>query len=366
MGKTSIIVLSHNTLDYTRLCVESIRTYTELGSYELIVVENGSTDGSCEWLVEQEDVCLLRNEKNLGFPIGCNQGMQKAEGDAFLFLNSDTIVTPNWLNNLRCALFSDESIGAVGCVTNSCSNYQKIPATYADLDEMISFAEKFNCSDSQKWYPWMSLVGFCFLMKREVYERVGGFDEAFSPGNFEDDDLSLRIRAAGYHLLLCQDTFIHHFGGRSFAQSFTDAEFEEKQKEYEKTLERNYEYFSRKWNLHYDYRMTINLVAAFPAWVPAGTRICVVNCGYGREMYYLHAMFPDAEISGVAMHENEISLAGMSFSVKFAGVWENVPEIVSEKQDYIVVYEDEFFAANTERLTKKFSEMLSPNGKIIY
>ena len=80
----------------------------------------------------------------------------------------------------------------------------------------------------------------------------------------------------------------------------------------------------------------------------------------------MHAMFPDAEISGVAMHENEISLAGMSFSVKFAGVWENVPEIVSEKQDYIVVYEDEFFAANTERLTKKFSEMLSPNGKIIY
>ena len=66
------------------------------------------------------------NDQNLGFPKGCNQGIDIAEGDSILLLNNDVIVTPNWLENLNSALWSSESIGAVGAVTNNCSYYQTI------------------------------------------------------------------------------------------------------------------------------------------------------------------------------------------------------------------------------------------------
>ena len=110
---TSIIILSYNTLTYTRWCLESIRRFTEPGTYEIIVVDNASTDGSRAFLRQQEDVRLSESEVNLGFPKGCNVGMAAARGDALLLLNSDTIVTPRWLVQLRRALDSRPEVGAV-------------------------------------------------------------------------------------------------------------------------------------------------------------------------------------------------------------------------------------------------------------
>ena len=91
--KTSIIILSYNTLDLLQLCIKSIREYTEEGTYEIVVVENGSKDGSAEWLKKQDDIKGVYNEENQGFPKGCNQGLEIATGTELLLLNSDTVVT---------------------------------------------------------------------------------------------------------------------------------------------------------------------------------------------------------------------------------------------------------------------------------
>ncbi len=181
---TSIIILSYNALDYTKLCLESIRKHTPLGTYELIVIDNASTDGSAQWLKEQEDIRLIINEENVGFPKGCNQGLKMAQGSELLLLNNDVIVTPFWLDNMRAALYSQDRVGAVGCLTNSCSNEQSIDIGYDSLEGLEKAADKFNQQDPGKWYPWLLLVGFCLLFKRDVYERLGDLDEAFSPGNF--------------------------------------------------------------------------------------------------------------------------------------------------------------------------------------
>ena len=123
---TSIVILNMNTCALLRQCVESIRKYTDRGTYELIVVDNGSTDGSVPWIVAQPDIRYIINEQNEGFPKGCNQGMAIARGTEILLLNSDVIVTPLWLSNMREVLYMDESVGAVSCVTNYCSNGQQI------------------------------------------------------------------------------------------------------------------------------------------------------------------------------------------------------------------------------------------------
>lgn len=237
---TSIIILTYNKLDYNKLCIESIRQYTEPGSYEIIVIDNHSTDGTVEWLQCQEDISLILNSENIGFPAGCNQGIKAANGDSILLLNNDTIVTPNWLSNLKKCLCSSSNIGAVGAVTNSCSNFQSVVCEYSSIKEMIRFAQQFNNSSPELWENRARLVGFCMLMRTDVVNQIGLLDETFSPGNFEDDDYSLRIRNAGYRLVLCWDTFIHHFGSVSFGEQAV---------QFSNLLESNRRKFIEKWGL---------------------------------------------------------------------------------------------------------------------
>ncbi|HWR41610.1 glycosyltransferase [Sporomusa sp.] len=237
---TSIIILTYNKLDYNKLCIESIRKYTEVDSYEIIVVDNNSSDGTAEWLQSQPDIRLIKNDENVGFPAGCNQGIKVAHGDSILLLNNDTIVTPHWLANLKRCLFSSNDIGAVGAVTNSCSNFQCIPCEYSSIDEMIGVARQVNNSNPELWENRARLVGYCMLIKAEIINEIGLLEENFSPGNYEDDDYCLRIRNAGYRLVLCWDTFIHHFGSISFGEQAT---------QYNSLLETNKRKFIEKWGL---------------------------------------------------------------------------------------------------------------------
>ena len=158
--KTSIIILSYNTLEMLQICIRSIREHTEAQTYEIIVVDNASKDGSVVWLKEQEDLRCIYNEENQGFPKGCNQGLSIAEGTELLLLNSDVIVTKNWLENLRRALCSSPRVGAVSCVTNYCSNNQQIEVTYKSIEEMQAFAADYNRTDPTLWEKRTTLVGF--------------------------------------------------------------------------------------------------------------------------------------------------------------------------------------------------------------
>lgn len=238
---TSIIILSYNQLEYTKQCLESIRKYTENEEYEIIVIDNNSNDETVQWLKTQDDIIVQFNEINRGFPGGCNDGIKLAkEGSDILLLNNDIVVTKDWLTNLNKALYSSEDIGAVGPVTNSCSYWQQIDVNYGNIDDMQEFASKFNISNSSLWEQRAKLIGYCILIKREVVDKVGLLDEQFFPGNFEDDDYSMRIVLEGYNLLLCRDTFIHHFGSVSFKET----------PEHNMILNRNSQVFHDKWGFY--------------------------------------------------------------------------------------------------------------------
>lgn len=234
---TSIIVLTYNQLDYTKLCIESVRRHTQESSYELIVVDNHSSDGTIDWLKMQPDIRAIYNLKNEGFPKGCNQGIAIAQGTEILLLNNDTIVTEHWLEDLREALYSDPKIGAVGPVSNNVSNCQSIPVEYRNLVGIAGFSAKNREKNRYKIEEKQRLIGFCFLIKSDVAKKVGVLEESFSPGNCEDDDYSLRILEAGYRLFLCKGVFIHHFGGASF----------QRDNAFENLLKRNHKVFKKKW-----------------------------------------------------------------------------------------------------------------------
>ncbi len=220
-GLTSIILVTHNQWNYTRQCLESVRFRTD-EPYELILVDNGSTDGTAEFLRSQPDVRLISNPDNRGFPAAVNQGLAIARGRQIVLLNNDTIVTTGWLRRLLKALESDPSIGLVGPVSNRVSGPQQIEVDYRDLASLDGFAWVWGRRHAGQVRDLDRLVGFCLLLKREVVDQIGGFDERFGIGNFEDDDYCLRTRAGGYRTVVAVDSFVHHFGGRTFVGSGVD------------------------------------------------------------------------------------------------------------------------------------------------
>ena len=366
MRKTSIIILSYNTQEYTRLCIESIKAYTPKNSYEIIVVDNASEDGSREWLRQQKDVKLIENSENKGFPAGCNQGMQAAEaGNDLLLLNSDTIVTTRWLDNLQTALYSDAKVGAVSCVTNCCSNQQSIKVSYTTVEEMLAFAEEYNHSDEQKWYTWPTLVGFCYLVKREVYEIIGGLDERFSPGNYEDDDYSFSIRQAGFRLLLCADTFIHHFGSASFKQETDPSKAKAKQARFAEILRENKAKFLQKWQVSADYKVFHGITQIFQP-EDAAKRVLLIGCSVGVDLCSLKRKYPQMRLSGLVNNEADSKQAVKDFPIRYVRDWDSLPVVIPERQDIILVLGDVRNIPQYKMVMAKLVRRLADKGRLYY
>jgi GT2 family glycosyltransferase len=220
---TSIVIVTHNQLEFTRQCVESIRRLTD-EPYEIIVVDNASTDGTVEYLRAMSCVRLITNDTNRGFPVAANQGISVATGRQVLLLNNDTVVTTGWLARMLRALHADPAVGLVGPVSNFVSGPQQVEGGYDHLGELDGFAWDWGKAHDGHLAEVNRLVGFCLLIRREVIDAIGLLDERFGIGCFEDDDYSLRAIQAGFRAMIAIDAFVHHYGGRTFVGSGVDCQ----------------------------------------------------------------------------------------------------------------------------------------------
>jgi len=226
----SVIVLCCNEMDVTRLCLESVFRHTRQ-PYELVLIDNGSTDETPAYLDSlrgrqgPELVVVIRNEENRGYPAGVNQGLVSARGEYLVLLNNDVVVTPRWLDRLvACSLFDWPNIGMAGAVTNYAPPPQQVAPGYSDLAGLDAFAARHAAEFAGQATDVARLTGFCLLIRRAAYERVGAMDERFGVGFFDDDDLCLRARRAGLRLALALDCYVHHFGSRTFRALGIDTE----------------------------------------------------------------------------------------------------------------------------------------------
>ncbi|MDU0154488.1 glycosyltransferase [Bacillus cabrialesii] len=217
MMKTSIIILTYNQLVLTKQCLKSIWKHTNSDCIEIIVVDNGSSDGTCDYLKQISSIKVIFNETNKGFAKACNQGLEIATGDNILFLNNDTVVTSQWLEPMVKLLYQDDKIGMVGPVSNYVSGSQQISVDYTSLEEIEYFSQRHGMEHRGKSRAVLRLVGFCLLVKKEVLDKIDGFDERFEGGSFEDDDLCLRALQVGYQLKIALDSFVHHQGHATFS-----------------------------------------------------------------------------------------------------------------------------------------------------
>jgi GT2 family glycosyltransferase len=212
----SIVVLAYNHLDYTKQCIESLYKYTSHIDFELITINNGSTDGTEEFFQSLPNTKKINFAENIGVDKAINYGYRIADGKYTINVSNDLILTTNWLDNLLICMESDERIGMVAPVSSYSSNYQQVNLGYKDLDEMQEMAKAFNVSNPEKWEERLRLITYTCLIRTDLQKRLGGFDEAYNPGGFDDDDLCFKVRRMGYKLILAADTFVHHFGSVTF------------------------------------------------------------------------------------------------------------------------------------------------------
>ena len=227
----SIVIVNWNTKELIGKCIESIFNTTPPGElkYEVIVIDNGSEDGSKEYLLSLGGkIILINNDTNRGYAAACNQGMKQSEGKFVLLLGSDTLMLTNTLVKCAAYLESNPQVGAVGCkllnpdgsAQNSCKKFPNLKNafyTYLSLDklnrsyDMADFAYDKTITVDQ--------IATTFLMIRaEVVQNTGMFDESYRI-LYNDVDLCKRIKSAGWEIVFLHTCCIYHLGSHSTKQA---------------------------------------------------------------------------------------------------------------------------------------------------
>ena len=216
----SIVIPAYNQVQYTYACIRSIllNTDPELTPYEVILADDASTDATREIKNWIRNLTVAETGGNLGFLRNCNNAAKNARGSYIFFLNNDTKVTENWLSSLVKRMEEEKSIGMAG---------SKLIYPDGRLQEaggiIWSDASGWNygrLSDPEKpEYCYVKEVdyisGAAIMIRKELWEEIGGFDERFAPAYCEDSDLAFEVRRHGKKVVFEPDSVVVHFEGVS-------------------------------------------------------------------------------------------------------------------------------------------------------
>jgi len=219
-SSVSIVIPHWNNVDVLSECLESISN-TNFENFETIVVDNASTDNSVASVRSNyPNVKLIENDKNYGYAGGCNIGAEAASGDFLIFLNNDTVQEKDWISNLIKTINSDDKIAAVqpkilNYYDRNVFDYAGGSGGHMDIycfpfarGRIFSFQEndEGQYNNKEKCF-WSS--GTCFMVRRELFQKSGGFDESFF-AHMEEIDLCWRLYAMGFEVWVEPDSVVYH------------------------------------------------------------------------------------------------------------------------------------------------------------
>jgi GT2 family glycosyltransferase/glycosyltransferase involved in cell wall biosynthesis len=215
----SIVIPVFDRLAFTRQCLDRLWRHASAPPFEVIVVDNGSTDGTREHFETLGEapapLRYVRSETNLGFGAACNQGARLAAGRYLLFLNNDTLVRPGWLQAMIRLAESDPAIGIVGIQQlfpyTNLIHHTGIVFTADGMPQHLYPHSPTSLPHVNKERDYQAVNGACLLAPRALFEECGGFDEGYRNG-YEDVDLCLAVREKGRRVVCCTSASIYHYG----------------------------------------------------------------------------------------------------------------------------------------------------------
>lgn len=358
--KVSIVILSYNAKNMMIDCVESIRRNNPSNAYELVVVDNASTDGIVDWIKEQNDIVLQCNEENVGFPKGCNQGIRLAKHDYdIMLLNNDTIVTENALFWLRMAL-CESQMGAVGSISNMTEKLSSdgMGKEKRSKEEQLEQAVHNNILMEFPYEMGLFLRGYAMILERHALEKIGYLDERFSPGNFEDNDICFRMVQAGYRLAMCYNSFIFHYGSTSF---------NEKREWYLDIYRKNYLLFNEKYGFDAGYYIgqRWDLIQYLPEDPGKSFKVLEIGCGYGNTLARIRGLYPKAEVVGIEKCQKAVDIGSKVVNMYCLDIDKQDLPFEKGTFDYIIMGNVLEQMSNPKSVLKKVREYLKTEGKII-
>ncbi len=213
MSNLSIVVPNYNGIGYLKECLETIKNQDCSFNMEVIVVDNGSTDGSVDYIKEKHpQTVIIENSENLGFSRAINQGIKASNSDYVFLLNNDTALEPECISKLTECMGKDESIFAVASKMVQYDDRGKLDDA-GDEYTILGWARKVGEGKSPSSYSQpretFSACAGAALYRRNVFDRIGYFDENFF-AYMEDVDISYRARIHGFKCIYCPGAIVYH------------------------------------------------------------------------------------------------------------------------------------------------------------
>lgn len=363
----TICIVGYNKVEYTKACIESIIKYTpSYINYELIILNNGSSDDTqiyFDSLKCAKEITFLKN-------IRSNKGLQYIfEGKYILGVSNDVIVTENYLDNLLKCIESDNKIGMVVPTTANVSNLQSINAEYTNLDEMHDFAKHNNISNPRRWEERIRLCNPICLYRSDLLVSKNGLgivDKVFIYGEFTDDAMGLRLRRAGYKLILAKDCYCHHFGSLTLRESQIK----------ENTLDKSREIFVKRygvdaWSTGFCYDP--NLIDSLNAnEINSEINILGINSGFGSNPLKIKSIYNELGNTNIKLYYSTDDkkyiedLKVYSNEVRYCN--KNILQLYDDKNilfNYILIEDNITNVFNNKNNLKELKNKLTKNGYIM-
>lgn len=329
MRHTSIILYSNNELSYTKECIDSIRSFTEKGTYEIIVAINTNiTDEDLNWYINQTDIIISSCENVTDLHKVWNMTLDIAKGENLLFIHSNTVVTEKWLENLLEGLYTSQDIAAVGPLTNyQTITGQTIHAEYSSMEELLDFAkQQYLVEPIESIEMSLAISDFCFLIKRSAMLGNGLFDDMLDADSFITD-FCLRLLNGGNRLAICRNIFIHHYGL-----------FEKYNKESRM--------FNEKWSFELQAMdLQEDLINHIGNSLDPMS-ILVLGCGCGASLRRLSYLYPQAVISGIELEHSQAEIASLVGDVLSGKYLDQLNRFEESSFSHIIVTNHFFNSSN--------------------
>lgn len=220
----SIIIPCFNAIKYTKQCITSVLTNTSY-NYELILINNGSSDGTRKYFQNLKrnlktnkylnKITILQFNKNLGVAKALNLGIELSIGKYVCYLNNDVIVSKDWLNNLTDKLNKNNKIAIIGTLFNAYEDKKLVKTIEKDTNEISRIANFISLKNKNKLKKAKTIHGLCMLIRKNIFKKVGLFNENFYPCFGEDIEFCNRVKKAGYILADAKDVFVFHYWNKS-------------------------------------------------------------------------------------------------------------------------------------------------------